>query len=403
MRSQLRLVPVVLLLASAVLLLAPRRGQSVPLYAARTGLRCGTCHFDPNGGGPRNEFGFAYGKNRHELTPEAEPSPWANLALVNRVGDQMPLYFGANQRVMLLANSSLSSDSLDRIGFFNMENAIHFAFQPHDRLTLVYTHDVAGFAVGQQPVQAREAYGNFTGLGWDGYLRVGRFRPPFGLRMDDHTVATRNSFLDFQTQERFLPYDPRGVDTGVEYGMGKGAFWGQAAWMNGNANVFQGHYAGATAVKLGANVPGYQGALSVYDDYRKETFSHRRVTRWGYYGMTHWRQFALLGEVAAGTDEAQSGDKQNSLAYWAELDWTANRWANLRLRYDHLELNRANDQALADLNTFDRYAVEGEFQPVPFGQVRWVYRLVDPKAEDDGFGNEIPDEKQMYVQLHFSY
>ena len=30
------------------------------LYAARTGLMCQSCHFDPNGGGPRNFYGQTY-------------------------------------------------------------------------------------------------------------------------------------------------------------------------------------------------------------------------------------------------------------------------------------------------------------------------------------------------------
>ncbi|NOT32819.1 MAG: hypothetical protein HOP12_01480 [Candidatus Eisenbacteria bacterium] len=395
MRPLLRIVPVALVVACVASLLAPRGGETVPLYAARTGLMCQNCHFDPNGGGPRKEFGFAYAKNRHEIEPEDSSSKWSSLELVNRVGDAMPLYFGINQRVLLLANSTRSSDSLDRVGFFDMENALHIAFQPHDQLTLVYTR--TGSA-------SRDAYGMFAGLPWDGYLKAGRVRTAFGLRMDDHTVATRNSFLDFQTQQTFLPYDPRLTDVGLEYGMASGPWFGRAQWLNGESFVFNGEYAGATVAKLGYSAPWYQGAVSVYDDFRKQTFGPtRRATRWGYYGMTHWQRFALLGEVAAGTDEAVTGEKRNSLAYFAELDYVPSRWATFRVRYDRLMLDRGASDAVSLLNDYNRYAIEGEFQPVPFGQVRWTFRLIDPRAEDDGFGTEIPNEKQAYVQFHFSY
>src|SRR5258705_13926590 len=98
---------------------------------------------------------------------------------------------------MLLTNSTVKSDSLDRIGFFNMESALHIVFQPHPRLTLVYTNDA--FSATQSFTLARpgEAFGLIGGFPFDGYLRAGRFRVPFGLRMDDHTVATRAGYLDF--------------------------------------------------------------------------------------------------------------------------------------------------------------------------------------------------------------
>jgi len=131
MRRFLRAVPL-LLLAVSISTLLFSRGETVPLYAARTGLLCQQCHFDPNGGGPRNEFGFAYARNRHSL--EADPdstSPWHDLDLTNKIGDRMPVSLGVNQRFMLLSNNTESIDGIDRLGFFNMENAIHFAFQPH--------------------------------------------------------------------------------------------------------------------------------------------------------------------------------------------------------------------------------------------------------------------------------
>ena len=69
MRAPLRLVPAALTAIALALLAFSPRVQGVPLYAARQGLQCRNCHFDPNGGGPRNEFGFAFARNRHMITP----------------------------------------------------------------------------------------------------------------------------------------------------------------------------------------------------------------------------------------------------------------------------------------------------------------------------------------------
>src|SRR5439155_12290831 len=128
---------------------------------------------------------------------------------------------------------SLASRSADRIAFANMENSIHLAFQPHSKLTLVYTIYSTDANFGRFGNQ--EAFGMFEGLPAGGYVKVGRFRTPFGLRMDDHTVATRTGFLDFVGGGSFLPYDPRGTDAGVEIGAEAKGIYGRAAITNGNA------------------------------------------------------------------------------------------------------------------------------------------------------------------------
>jgi hypothetical protein len=409
MRSALRAVPVLLLLVSLTALLAPRRAGGLPLYAARTGLQCKSCHFDPNGGGPRNDFGFMFARQRHSLTPEDTTSRWASLDLTNRIGDRMPVYVGVNQRFMALTNSTFHTDSLERFGFYNMESSIHLAFQPHERLTLVYTRD--GFDSGSK---TQDAWGMIGGLPYDGYVRAGRFRTPFGLRMDDHTVATRNGFLDLQPAGgRFLPYDPRTPDMGVEVGASPGNYFGRLAVTNGGipygASPFGSQHAQAVTAKLGVNMPWYQGNLSFYDDFRDDQRllfgAERRVTRWGYSALGHWRQIALLGEIAAGTDNVDGVAHRNLLAGFAEVDYAATHWANFRVRYDYLDLDRSS--AFTGYGTpslWRRYALEGEFLPVPFAEIRWTLRLIDPSETLDPLtSNEIPNEKQAYVQFHFSY
>lgn len=396
MRALFRAIPLLLLALSLVFLVAPRSGQTVPLYAARTGLMCETCHFDPNGGGPRNEFGFAFAKNRHMIAGEDSTSRWKDLTLTNRVGENMPVYFGVNQRFMLLANQHQRVESIERLAFFNMENGIHFAFQPHDMLTLVYTLD--GFAQGPDNlVRSKEAFGLIGSAAQGAYVKAGRFRVPFGLRLDDHTVATRNGFGDLGTGGPFLPYDPRKPDMGVELGVGHRGWFGRAALTNGTSSyVSADPYMNATTAKLGYNTSRYQGAISYYE--QGGAGSVARSSRWGYYGMTHYGPFVVLGEAAAGQDiDRTTGATRRLLASFIELDYAPARWMNLRARYDRAELDRGGDGPTQLASTFDRYALEGEFVPVPFAELRWTARYIDPKdpAADD--------EKQAYLQFHFSY
>ncbi len=392
-----RAAPVVLVLASLVTLLTAQRGRAVPLYAAYTGLPCGTCHFDPNGGGPRNEFGFNFAKNRHRIEPESG-KPWSDVQLSNRVSESLPLYVGVDHRLMLLSDQTKTIPGIDRVGFYNMENAFHLTFQPHKMLTLVYTRD--GFDDGSK---SQDAFGLISGGALGLYLKAGRFRTPFGLRMDDHTVATRNGFLDFLSSggsdSRYLPYDPRTPDMGLEIGAEDNGFFGRASFTNGESHPLGfvgGTRAQAKAVKLGYNNSAYQGGISFYDDFRDApvVFGPFRSTRWDYYGMTHWRRVALLLEAGAGTD-AFAGDVKNNLkAGFAELDWAPQRSLNLRVRADRLDLGEQPLQT--ESVVYNRYAFEGEWVPVPFAELRASVRRIEPV-------NSGVDETQEYLQFHFTY
>src|SRR5262245_28393851 len=317
MRSWVRGVPWLLSSLAIVLVLGAltaRRGETLPLYAARNGLMCQSCHFDPNGGGPRNDFGFAFARNRHSVEPEDSTSQWNDLSVVNRLGDNVPIYIGVNQRFMLLTDGTRTIPGIDRIGFFSMENAFHLTSQPPSKLTLVYTRD--GFDAGST---TRDAFGMIGGGPWNGYFKAGRFRTPFGLRMDDHTVATRNSFLDFYSGRSFLPYDPRNPDMGLEIGAQGSRWFGRAAFTDGaNHPLAPEGRAQAKTLKLGYQTSWHQGAVSIYDDFRGGSAgggpAGLRATRWGYYGLFHVGRIDALGELDAGTDEAVTGDKTNLLA-----------------------------------------------------------------------------------------
>lgn len=401
MRRFIRAVPVLLAVISIASALWPRGGDTLPLYAARTGLMCQNCHFDPNGGGPRNDFGFAFARNRHSLEGEDTTSAFHDLNLTNKIGETMPVYLGLNQRVLWIADTQQKSDSLNRAGFFDMETDLHFTFQPHQRLTLVYTADGAAGVF-----TTREAFGMVGGFPLGGYIKVGRFRNPFGLRWDDHTVATRNSFLDFYTSQSFLPYDPRQTDLGFEIGGSNEHWYARGSFTNGQTNPFGANaYAQTEAVKVGHVLGFAQGMASYYNSYNRNStfFAYQRAQRWGYAALAHRGSFAFIGEIAAGTDEAPpvagtvSGPKTNLLAGEVEGDWAPHRDVNFRLRYDRLEMNRSTDPATRDLNTYNRYAVEGEYVPVPFCELRWALRWIDPKAD------QLKNEKQLLLMAHFSY
>lgn len=418
MKSIVRTASLLVVLLALAAFWTARRSEGLPLYAARTGLNCQTCHFDPNGGGPRNDYGFAFARNQHALAPDTS-GQWKDLNVSNRVADNVPIYFGVNQRFMLLSNANVASASAARAAFFNMENALYVTFQPHPRLTMVYSRDAFN-----ESVLAQDEFGMISGFPLDGYVKAGRFRSPFGLRMDDHTVATRVGFLNLVGSPSFLPYDARFPDMGVEVGADHGIWFGRASLTNGAANVFGAQpFAQTVATKLGWNTSHYQGGFSFYDDYEKNASApFRRADRWSYYGLTHVGRLQFLGEVGGGTDEHAPRDPRgrhnNVMAAFGEANWTLNRACNFRVRYDRLETNRdrklltrpdGSTVSVHDLNSFNRYAIEGELLPVPFGELRWTYRVIAPVADRDQGnvqhpgGAQLRHERQGYLQFHFSY
>lgn len=302
----------------------------------------------------------------------------------NRVADDVPLSFGLNQRFMLLANARTVADPAERAAFLNMENALHGTFQPHPPLTLVHTRDAYNDVPVGEPEFAQDALGMISGPPFNGYVKAGRFRTPFGLRMDDHTVATRAGFLNLVGSPSFLPYDPRFPDMGVEAGGDRGPLFGRVAYTNGAANVFGSQpFAQTATIKLGANRPQGQVAVSLDDDHAKDAvggITFRRATRWSGYALTHWRRLQFIGEAGAGTDHfvpRRAGqpvrDRVNLLDAFAEADWTPSRVLNFRIRYDPLETDRdptpiarpdGSTTSLARQNTFGRWALEREILPV---------------------------------------
>jgi hypothetical protein len=198
---------------------------------------------------------------------------------------------------MLLSNDTDAIPGNDRVGFYNMENALHLAFQPFSMLTMVYTRD--GFDQGSK---SQDAFGMISGGPWASYLKMGRFRTPFGLRIDDHTVATRNGYLDFLSvfpQLRYLPYDPRNPDMGIEVGAENSGFFGRASYTNGESHPLFSTTTRAQAktAKLGYVSPKVQGAVSFYDDFRDGTnvlLGPFRASRWSVYGMVAQVRFRPL-------------------------------------------------------------------------------------------------------------
>lgn len=346
----------------SVLLLAAAAGpaSALPLYASREGAKCVSCHFDPNGGGIRNDFGFSYARNRHSMDPEDR---WADLEVNPQLNDWIRL--GLDTRMTYIASHTQGDEStLSTSTFFPMQANLRVAVTPIDHLSIVGSHGLylQTSAFDPTPYLAREWYALFHGLPHNAFVQAGKFRIPFGLRQADHTSFVRT--LDF------LSFDSQVEDAGIAVGATGRNGWFELSFTNGEG-VFEEQRAQTLAGKVAWSYPWLQGGVSGY--HRYDESQNTAFDRWSLYLSRTFGPLTLLGEYARGTDEDKGfGIEVNRDAAFAEAVYRLNRGVDLRAQFDWMDLNRE-----APGTTTRRYLGQVDLNPIPFVQVQLSGRLYD--------------------------
>ena len=367
---------------AALASLAHRTADALPLYATRTGLACRSCHFDPNGGGPRNDFGFQFEKNRHDIAPD-DSSKWSDLQLTNKVGDI--LYFGTNLREQYTYVREMGAGGAAVSTSFPMQGALYVTFSPHQQLVINYNRDLR---------ETRDAWLMIKQLPLNSYLRAGQIRIPFGLRNDDHTGAMRAGFREASVgsfgTSGFLPFDPREVEGGLEVGLtplSSSTLSAIAAISNGGpafANKAQ-----ALTGKVFIDQDKWHAGVSAYDNWQSTT--GRRDTRYSVYGTLQLGpNAALLSEAGTGKTDDGVGGTEKPRGFWVEGDYRLDRMCLLRAKYDYIDQDRDVEGRASE-----RYVLETDLTLVPFMDVKLSARRVVPE--------DAADENQFLVQWHAYY
>ena len=187
------------------------RAGAVPRYAARYEQNCLLCHLNPSGGGMRSAYAV------RDLVPKEIAMSGGSPAMLAELDPKLGknLSIGADLRQMFFAATANSIHAPPQ-GFYPMQGDIYLAFQADPKLLLYYDR---GFS------NTYEAFAVAHFLPWDGYVKAGRFVPPYGWKFDDHTMFVRNDL-------GFAP--PANSDAGVEVGFAPKLAEVQVALLNGN-------------------------------------------------------------------------------------------------------------------------------------------------------------------------
>jgi len=361
-------------LAVALASLVPAlSARAVPRYSARYEQNCALCHVNPTGGGMRSAYAvqklipmeLAFSPMKPELMKEIDP----------RIGKVLSI--GTDFRQFLLLESE-NSPLAQQQGFFPMQGDVYLSFQLDPRFLLYYDRSFSN---------TYEAFGLANVLPWDGYVKVGKFVPPYGWKFDDHTMFARDN-------EGFAP--PADVDAGVEVGMARDPIDVQVALVNGNrgsdldndrrlavsGNASSRFRLGPVVGSLG--VAGYtQPGISV-DINNAGVFGYLSAWNVTWVAQNDWTRRQPAGGAAV-----------NGLVSSQELTVLLRRGIELKSTYDFYD----PDKSLKS-GSKDRWGAGFDFMPRSFIVLEAMYRKTHiesgPALPDNGYDEGL-------FQLHLLY
>ncbi|HWP67434.1 MAG TPA: hypothetical protein VNO26_16170 [Candidatus Limnocylindria bacterium] len=329
-----------------------------PYLTVRTGAKCSDCHSNLTGGGKRTPFPYIHA---HDVLRDLQILP---LPARVKAYDGQLFSHGSLGGDFRVRNETQWSDNPDAQGRVRENRAFrgHVDFNDTDvQEFLLYgqldlwpevlsVYADADFTSG---ATTREVFGLLRGvLPLDGYVKAGRFFTPFGLALhDDEAFVRANGGTTFQNS-----------DEGLELGIMPGPFFLAAAVTNG----VQGDTDVQTAVNGYAvfdDVPVVRSVLAGASYLRQA--SDRYAAAW-YAGTNLWR-FTMLGEFVLIDDRSDTPAADDQYASYAEVDFLAFDWLNIRGLFEFLKVAGDRDRT--------RYAIGVEPFIDVFLQPRIQYRI----------------------------
>ena len=336
------LIPVILLMVGSV--------TGLPRFSAEYGMRCGSCHVDPSGGGMRTEFGNQEVAGK-ELTLEVSRD--LLKAHKEAAGFSEVFRAGFDARYSVDDGGTVERRQTD----------LYLSLAPVEYATFVMRVDEDGIS---------ENFGLIAIDDARHYLKIGRFEPAFGLRLDD-TLAYVRTRLD-NCEDRYL----NGAALGTTL---LGATFSVEAFNVNEQDVYGLH------LQAPFRLMYFRGLLGA--SYRGS--SEVAVNDNGPFPVAK----ALFGGLSAGPisvlgEMALLGKGNDSLATYSELSIKPMSGVYLNAEYEFIDCDRRYASGVEESMTFSL-----EIFPIPFVEVRPSYQRYTK--------GPLKDEDHLQVQLHLGY
>jgi len=359
-------------LAATVCLLGPGGATAVraePAIAARTGYSCGQCHVNRVGGGLRTSFGSLYAQTILSARPL-------------RVREKGSLLLPANPFARFAYGGDL------RVGYFavksdDFEDTSSFEIRPSGvyglaRLVPGRLDFYLDLQVGSGGASARELFGLWSFKTGNGYVKVGRFIPPYGWALPDDDSFIREPF-------GFAFSAP---DTGIGVGFEPGRWSVHTAVVNGSGgSVDDDRTKKATLLTERRFRRGRIGLSAATDG------ADGRTDWAGLYGAVNFGRFSVLAEYDGRRRRPEEDPTVETRAAFAELDVLIKRGLLLKYVHDWMDpdLDVETDQQT-------RQSFGFEYYPYPFVHLRFYVRHKNGPARVPGAND---DQVDLEVHLYF--
>ncbi|HWP82154.1 MAG TPA: hypothetical protein VNN76_05830 [Bacteroidota bacterium] len=348
--------------------------SALPRFAGRTSYSCQSCHVNPTGGGLRSVFGVQYG--RDDLPMETFKEHYSLDDFSTQISDFIS--YGMNFRFLYFyQQKERSGAKVDRSSFFPMQADMYFNLAVSKKIN-IYANPAFGL------FSRYEIFAVAKVLPLNGYVKVGRFYPPYGLRHDDHTTFVREitPFRNYQ-----------GQDAGVEAGISPGPITIVGAVMNGGG----GDRAGSNPTAYLANAWGQVKlgpvnsllGVSAYDNAVSSTNKIRLLTAYGIFSFRENLTLIVDAQQVEGNSTDlkvnserrtgflvnpfnTSGATQKQRALYIEADYLLTSGVDLKLAYDFFDPSTEFTTGIAQ-----RYGIGFELFPISGIELRPMFRMID--------------------------
>ncbi len=355
-----------------------------PRFAVRKGTHCSTCHVNPTGGGMRN----AYGRAVFEVFEL--PSKKAPNSLNPTVNTKLSL--GADLRLAYLTQFDreqvepttppppaglfvgLSTPS----AFFPMQADIYANADLSEHVNLYLDLGAQG---------SFEVFGLAHDLPLGTYVKAGFFTPPFGIKLPNHSAATRQP----------IGFDPTSKDAGVEVGIKQKWLDAQISLQNGESGgspidaiagkAWSGRAAWLHAAKngkYGLMAGGSVNQNTLIEDLERDNGTLREVVstelRAGPFAGVSIGKFTWLGEadirlVADATEPTRRGEpgRSGQFVNYQELTVAAAPGFDATLTYEYMDRDTRTRTEPSD--AVHRPGVSVAWFPLPFTEINLIHRV----------------------------
>jgi hypothetical protein len=326
--------------------LAAGSAEAFPRFAQRIGASCQSCHQNPTGGGMRNIYGVTYGQ---ESLPVRE---WREETGMEGFSTQLSeaISFGADFRTRVVHRTADRTTS-----FLETQGDLYFHANVNKRLSLYLDKGIES---------GMEVFGLLKVLPAKGYVKIGRFTPAYGIRLED-----RNN---------------RAEDTGFELGIAPGS-------VTLSGGVFNGGGAGKRKVLVArAEARAEIGDLkaSLGGSVLQQPSAAVDVRFLGAFGGLSYDDLTVFGEVDFRRDESAAGSRDGLLTY-VEADYLLLQGVDLKAIYEYTDPD-------VDLKSgsFSSYSFGAEFFPLAGLEVKPLYRIQKEKPAE-------LDNDEFHLLFHF--